>query len=53
MLIPYSEVCKLVESAKKTEELESEIQALHTQLDALRTMYFELLEKFAELRKML
>lgn len=52
MLIPYSEVVKMVETAKKLDELEARFDRLQKQHDQLRTMYFELVEKFGELRKM-
>ena len=52
MLIPYSEIVKMVEMAKKLDELESRFDRLQKQHDQLRSMYFELVEKFGELRKM-
>lgn len=53
MLIPYSEVVKMVESARKTEEMERMYAQLVSQVDAMRRMYFELAEKYGELYKML
>ncbi len=53
MLIPYSEVCKMVQAAQKIEAIEARMATLEEQNAALRSMYFELLEKFGELRRML
>lgn len=53
MLIPYAEVVKLVEAAKKTEALERKLDRLEKQQEALRTMYFELVEKYGELSRMI
>lgn len=53
MLIPYSQVVKMVETATKLESLEARFDGLQKQHDQLRTMYFELLEKLGELQKMI
>lgn len=53
MLIPYSEVVKMVESARKIEEMERRYKQMQKQYTALHGMYFELVEKFGELKKLL
>lgn len=53
MLIPYSEVVKMVESARKIEEMERKYTQLVKQYEAMYGMYFELVEKYRELYKML
>lgn len=52
MLIPYSDVVNMVNSAKKVDDLEARFRKLETQHEQMRSMYFELLEKFGELRKL-
>lgn len=53
MLIPYSEVVKMVESARIIEEMERKYTQLVKQYEAIYGMYFELVEKYRELYKML
>lgn len=50
VLIPYSDLCKLVEVAKKVESIEQQYARLQDQYAAIRGMFSECLEKIREIR---
>lgn len=53
VLIPYSDLEKLVNSATKIEDMEKQMRAMERRNAAMHSMYSEILEKYAELYKML
>ena len=49
VLIPYSQLCELLDAAYELKQLRSEIKRMETNLSALRYQFIELMEKFKEL----
>ena len=49
VLIPYKDLCSLLQSAEDVESLKKDNQNLHDQMGALHYMFTELMEKFREL----
>ena len=50
VLIPYNDLVKMVEVAKKVEHIEEQYSRLQDQYAAIRGMFSECLEKIAEIR---
>lgn len=50
VLIPYKDLVKMVEVAKKVEHIEEQYSRLQDQYAAIRGMFSECLEKIAEIR---
>ena len=50
VLIPYADLCKLVDVAKKVESIELQYSRLQDQYAAIRGMFSECLQKIAEIR---
>ena len=50
VLIPYADLVKLVDVAKKVESIELQYARLQDQYAAIRGMFSECLEKIAEIR---
>lgn len=53
VLIPYSELCELLEASKQIKEYKNEVQKLQQQVLALRIIQQECMEKIKELEKLL
>ena len=53
VLIPYSELCELLNATKQIEEYRSEVERYKKQVLALRIMQQECFEKLRELEKLL
>ena len=53
VLIPYSELCELLQSAKLIKEYKAEVEIYRQQVLALRIMQQECFEKLRELEKLL
>lgn len=51
VLIPYSDLEKMVEMAKKVEHIEEQYSRLQEQYAAIRGMFSECLEKIKEIRE--
>ena len=49
VLIPYKDLCNLLQSAEDVESLKKENGQIKEQMSALRCMFTELMEKFREL----
>lgn len=50
VLIPYGDLVKMVEIAKKVELIEDQYSRLQEQYSAIRGMFSECLDKIAEIR---
>lgn len=53
VLIPYSELCELLETSKLVKEYKAEVDKYKKQVLALRIMQQECFEKLRELEKLL
>ena len=53
VLIPYSELCELLDATKKIDEYRSEVERYKKQVLAMRIMQQECFEKLRELEKLL
>ena len=53
VLIPYSELCELLDTSKQIKVYKEEVKRLQAQVLALRIMQQECIEKFGELKKLL
>ncbi len=53
MLIPYSELCDLLETSKLVKEYKAEVDKYKKQVLALRIMQQECFEKLREIEKLL
>lgn len=53
VLIPYKDLEALLKIAKNYDTLDKKVQRLEKQVDALRSMYLEALERIAEINKFL
>lgn len=53
VIVPYKDFEKLVGFANNYAGLEARLKKTEAQLDALRSMYFELLDKIAEINRYL
>lgn len=53
VLIPYKDLEKLVNLAKNNEEILRQLEATNERCAAMQMMYGELLEKVAEIKRML
>lgn len=50
VLIPYKDLMELLEASKQIEALKKDNKKLHEKLDALRSQFVELMDKFGELK---
>lgn len=53
VLIPYSELCKLLDATKQIQEYRAEVEKYKKQVLALRIMQQECFEKLREIEKLL
>jgi len=53
VMIPYSELCDLVDAARQIKEYKAEVKRFEAQVLALRIMQQECIEKIRELEKAL
>ena len=53
VLIPYSELCELLDASRQIKAYKNEVQRLNDQVLALRIIQQECLEKIKELRELL
>ena len=53
VLIPYSELCQLLEASKQILEYKEQVAAYERQVLALRIMQQECMEKIGELQKLI
>ena len=53
VLIPYSELCRLLDATKQIQEYRAEVEKYKKQVLALRIMRQECFEKLRELEKLL
>lgn len=53
VLIPYKDLEALLKIAKNYDTLDKKVQRLEKQVDALRSMYLEALERIAEINRFL
>ena len=53
VLIPYSELCKLLDATKQIQEYRAEVEKYKKQVLSLRIMQQECFEKLRELEKLL
>lgn len=53
VMIPYSELCQLLDSSRQIKEYKAQVKRLEAQLLALRVMQQECFEKLRELEKLL
>ena len=53
MLIPYSELCELLDATKQIQEYRAEVEKYKKQVLSLRIMQQECFEKLRELEKLL
>lgn len=53
VLIPYKDLVKLVEAAQEMDETKKQMRRLDDRLTALQGLYSELLEKVAELNRLI
>lgn len=53
VLIPYKDLESLLKIARNYDTLEKKVQRMEKQLDALRVMYSEALERIAEINRYL
>ena len=53
VLIPYSELCELLEATKQIKEYKNEVKQLQQQVLALRIMQQECFEKLREIERSL
>ena len=53
VLIPYKDLEALLKIAKNYDTLDKKVQRLDKQVDALRSMYLEALERIAEINRFL
>ena len=53
VLIPYSELCALLDSARQIQEYKAEVEKFRSQVLALRIMQQECFEKLREMEKLL
>lgn len=49
VLIPYSQLCELLQASVELKKLRMEVKRLSDQQAALRGMFYELMERFKEL----
>lgn len=53
VMIPYSELCELLDASKQVKEYKSEVKRLESQVLALRVIQQQCIEKIRELEKLL
>lgn len=49
VIIPYSQLCDLLQASVELKKMRMEVKRLSDQQDALRGMFYELMERFREL----
>ena len=53
IIIPYKQLCELLQAGHEVESLRKEVRRLSKQLDAMRVIQRECIDKIGELRKLL
>lgn len=53
VIIPYKQLCELLDAGKEVKSLRGQVKKLSTQLDAMRVIQRECIEKIGELKKLL
>ena len=53
VIIPYKTLCELLEAGQEVKQLRAEVKKLSTQLDAMRVIQRECMNKILELYKLL
>lgn len=53
VMIPYSDLCELLEASKKVKEFEAQVKRYEAQVVALRIIQLECIDKIKELEKLL
>ena len=53
VLIPYSELCELLDASRQIKEYKSEVKKLTDQVVALRIIQQECIEQIGELKKLI
>lgn len=51
VVLPYKDLLELLEASKQVGDLKADNKRLHDQMDALRSQFTELMDKFGELRR--
>lgn len=50
VLIPYKDLCELLNASEEVKKLRKEVKRLTNQQDSLRSQFIELMDAFGELR---
>ena len=53
VLIPYSELCELLDASRQIKEYKAEVKKLNDQVVALRIIQQECIEQIGELKKLI
>ena len=53
VLIPYSELCELLDASQQVKEYKAEVKKLNDQVVALRIIQQECIEQIGELKKLI
>ena len=53
VIIPYSRLCELLQAGEEAQKLRKEVKQLRREVDALRVIQRECIEKIGELKKLL
>lgn len=53
VLIPYSELCELLDASRQVKEYKAEVKKLNDQVVALRIIQQECIEQIGELKKLI
>lgn len=53
VLIPYSELCELLDASRQVKEYKAEVKALKDQVVALRIIQQECIDQIGELKKLI
>ena len=53
VIIPYSRLCELLQAGEEAQQLRKEIKQIRQEVDALRVIQRQCIEKIGELKKLL
>ena len=53
VIIPYSRLCELLQAGEEAQQLRMEVKQLRREVDALRVIQRECIDKIGELKKLL
>lgn len=53
IIIPYKQLCELLQAGEEVKALRAEVKKLSKQLDAMRVVQRECIERIGELKKLL